>query len=226
MNIYIYDGSGGQTKDWLVLCGPHFQPIIAVDGKFVSASKAHEQVNVTRCVVVLHGPADSEHSVIKAVIKALDANATACAVVVSASGLTVESPHERLYFRRTPVSKQDFLFGQCFKSFMKDLERSGGAIPNFSLLEPTAVPEPLLAYTLAIQYGLNIGDLSALRDAADVSYETLQAFAASAFKKKQPVSFPDVGVPVVTDFRTDADGVTGLRFKAMRNVIDLLREDV
>jgi hypothetical protein len=230
MKIYIYDDSGGQTKDWSSLCGPHFQPIVEVGGHFVFADGDRKPLNLINCVVVLHGPIDHEHAAIKTTVKALEANPTACAVVVSGGGLTTEKPHERLYFRRTPVERKDTVFERLFKDFIKDIERSGGNTPNFELLEPTAVPEPILAYAVAVHYGFGEWKLKALRSAADDAYNQLHSYTLTLLpSKKNAFSFPDVGLPKVAEFEHEPSAhseAVSKRFKAMRNLIDVLREDL
>lgn len=148
-------------------------------------------------------------------------------IVVSESPQTKESAVPRLYFRKLPVGKPiDQSFPGYFKQFLVDLEKSNGLRPNFFLLEPTAVPEALLAYTLAMQYQLNIANIRELCAAADASYEKLQPYAKSLFDKNRAV-FPDgTDVPVIQRFEPAPGNVNGIRFKAMRTVIDLLREDL
>lgn len=149
------------------------------------------------------------------------------AIVVSESPQSKESTVPRLYFRKLPVGKPiDQSFPNYFKQFLADLENSNGLRPNFSLLEPTAVPAPLLAYTLAVQYGLKVSNIQELCMAADVCYERVQPFAKTLLGKREPISFPEVNVPARQTFETAPGDARGTRFKAMRNVIELLREDL
>ena len=78
------------------------------------------------------------------------------AVVVSGTGYPDGFDRNGVYFRRCKVESGidvvDHYFHQCFEEFwndLKDQERKGGQIiPQFSLLDPTGIPEQLLAWTL------------------------------------------------------------------------------
>jgi hypothetical protein len=96
-------------------------------------------------------------------------------------------------------------------------------------LEPTSVPTPLLAYTLAAHYHLDVPDIQELSAAADVCYDQIQPFAQALLSKQEmgPISFPEIRVPLRTVFESESSGdPNGTRFKAMRNIIELLREDL
>ena len=131
------------------------------------------------------------------------------------------------YCVRTPLgSPGDLGFAKRFESFWADLEISNGLRPNFSLLEPTAVPAPLLAYTIAVHYGLKVSKMQELCNEVDSCYEKLQPFAKSLLGKGGAISFPEVNVPPRQSFEAASGDANGTRFKAMRNVIELLREDL
>lgn len=99
-----------------------------------------------------------------------------------------------------------------------------GVILN-EFLQPRAVPNALIAYALAVQYQLNIPNINELCAAADSCYEKLQPYAKSLFDKNRAVSFPNNDVPEIHKFEPAPGSTNGVRFKAVRNVIDLLRED-
>jgi hypothetical protein len=136
--------------------------------------------------------------------------------------------HERLHYRKTGVSRPvDRLFGVQLMDFLRDLQGSGGTQPHFSLLEPTSVPAPLLAYALAVHYGVDVPNIHALCEAADACYEHIQPFAKSQVGKTGALLLTEADLPLRNAFQFESPGdVCGVRFKAMRNVIELLREDL
>lgn len=232
MNIYVCDASDGRTKSWPHLVGDRFQHIKWLeigDSTFISASDK-KRIVFADGVLVLHGPTSHDESIIKAVIKVLDACPRMCGVVVSGGGLAVEKPHEKLYFRRTPVEKEDVVFAKQFKDFVAQVEHSVGNSPNFDLLEPTAVPEPILAYAIAVHYGFGEWKLKALRSAADDAYRQLYPYVLTLLPSKRgALIFADVGLPKADEFEREPSAqneAVSKRFKAMRNVIDILREDL
>jgi hypothetical protein len=111
--------------------------------------------------------------------------------------------------------------------FANDL-RAGIFRPE--LLKPRAIPKYVVAYALAIHYGVRDARLTALRRSADQSYEQLHSQAHSLLStKKQPLTYERVGLPKRELFEPEAaiqNESESLRFKAMRNLIDVLREDL
>jgi len=175
-------------------------------------------------VLILHRPDESQIAAIATVREK-----EPCLVVLQVRGYTYEgtSSEPNWYYNiRTEVGLEDTGFSERFKLFWNELKKSGGKQPEFSLLEPTAVPEPLLAYALAVQYKLEIPNLLEVCAAADAFYKKLQPYAKTLFDKNSAVSFPSVGVPETHKFEPAIGDPNGIRFKAMRNVIDLLREDL
>jgi hypothetical protein len=111
--------------------------------------------------------------------------------------------------------------------FASDL-RAGVFRPE--LLQPRAIPKYVVAYAIAIHFGVGATRLAALRRSADQSYEQLHAQALSLLTtKKQPLSYEKIGLPNREMFGPDEAAQNeseSLRFKAMRNLIDVLREDL
>lgn len=178
-------------------------------------------------IVILHRPSDQA---IQAIATAREGGLRTVAIQVRGNPYDGQ-PSERdwFYYVRTEVDIEDSGFSERFKRFWSDFVKSGGHGPKFSLLEPTSVPEPLLAYALAVQYRLNVPNVTALCAAAEASYQKLRAYAKSLFDKNQGVSFPEAGVPEIDEIRkskSDLGDASGIRFKAVRNLIDLLREDL
>jgi hypothetical protein len=175
-------------------------------------------------VVIVHQVSPKVLKIIEEVVTRHDCLS---AIVVSESPQSKESAVPRLYFRKLPVGKPiNQSFPGYFKQFLDDLEKSNGLRPNFSLLEPTAVPEALLAYALAVQYQLKIVNIRELCAAADASYKKLQPYAKSLFDKNRAAFPDDADVPTIQKFEPAPGDANGIRFKAMRTVIDLLREDL
>ena len=177
-------------------------------------------------IVILHNPSDQE---IQAIATAREGEPRMVAIQVRCNAYDGQ-PSERdwFYYVRTEFDIEDLGFSERFKRFWTEFVKSGGRSRKFSLLEPTSVPEPLLAYVLAVQYRLSIPNILELSTAADVCYGQVQSFAQSLLSKKEqgPVSFPEVGVPLPQKFDSSPGDPNGTRFKAMRNVIELLREDL
>ena len=222
MKTYIYDEDRGNDKrNWEAIVS---MPIVRIRHDDDGFSSNHKNVVWERGVILIHQANEAQLEAVRKVILLRD---DLCAVVISGAAQERESGANRMYFRRTAVGKpEDALFAAHFRQFWSDLQKSEGHQPTFLLLEPTAVPEPLLAYTLAEHYRLNVGNFREICVDADASYEKLQPYAKSLFDKNRAVSFPDTGVPEIQTFEPVPGDANGIRFKAMRNVIDLLREDL
>lgn len=176
-------------------------------------------------VVVAHRPTEEQINAISA-LKKNEPRLFVLNVSGSPSDAIV-SQVDWFYCVRTPLGNpSDMGFAKRFESFWADLEASNGLRPNFPLLEPTAVPASLLAYTLAVHYGLKVPKMQELCNEADTCYEKLQPFAKSLLSKGGAISFPEVNVPPRQSFEAASGDANGTRFKAMRNVIELLREDL
>jgi hypothetical protein len=98
------------------------------------------------------------------------------------------------------------------------------------LLQPRSMPEPILAYALAVHYGLIPDDFPALRHAADKAYAEMFEFARTVAKRSEEWS-RNGEVDLLPEFEQfEGESATGdeansIRFRAMRNLIDVLRAD-
>lgn len=226
MNVFVLDqDTADDRRDWNKMLGFAFSRItydeesgFRCDGKAVSWGPG---------VILVH---QGGSSALKAAENILAAQTGLSVVVVSASPQTKASTIQRFYFRKSPVGRpNDVIFPSYLKQFLDDLENSNGERPNFELLEPTAVPAPLLAYTIAVQYRLNLPNIRELTTAADTCYGQIQPYAELLLSKPErgTISSPEVRVPSRAAFESETPGdPNGTRFKAMRNVIELLREDL
>jgi hypothetical protein len=231
MNIFVYDTAAGRTKNWASLLGRPFEYVnlTLTDKKASCTAPKGVQADLTSSLILLHGPRNRMDAAV-VIAATLTQECRACsAVVVSGGGLTEDAQIERVYLRRTPVDKEDVGFRGCFEAFISDLEKSQGRTPHFDLLEPTAVPNPMVAYAVAVQYRLQIPNIQELSAAADACYDQIQPYAESLLSKPErgPISSPEVLVPSRAVFESETPGdPNGTRFKAMRNAIELLREDL
>lgn len=226
MNVFVFDqDTAADRRDWSKMLRFPFSTItydqesgFRCDGRAVSWSSG---------VILVH---QASSSALKAAEKVLAAHSGLSAVVVSASPQSRASTIPRFYFRKSPVGRpNDVIFPSYLEQFLHDLENSNGARPNFALLEPTAVPTSLLAYTVAVQYRLNPPNIQELSAAADACYDQIQPYVESLLSKQErgPISSPEVRVPSRAVFESETPGdPNGTRFKAMRNAIELLREDL
>jgi len=227
MKTYIFDEDRGEDKrrwDAMVTL-----PIVRINHDANGFCVGQRDVMWEAGVIIVHQANEMQLKTILDVInsrKDLDLSA----VVISGASQERQTDAPRMYFRKTPVNKpDDVAFAAHFREFWNHLQKSDGRKPLFSLLEPTAVPAPLLAYTLAVQYRLNIPNIQELSKAADACYDRIQPFALSLLTKQEkgPISFPEIRVPPRSVFESESPGdPSGSRFKAMRNVIELLREDL
>jgi hypothetical protein len=225
MKIYVFDNDSGLKKrDWAAIVS---LPIARIDHDEDGFFIGHENVIWEAGVVLVHQANEMQ---LEAVRQVINSREDLSAVVISGASQERQPDAPRMYFRKTPVNKpDDASFAAHFREFWNELQKSDGRKPVFSLLEPTAVPALLLAYTLAVQYRLNIPNIQELSTAADTCYDRIQPFAQSLLTKQEkgPISFPEIRVPPRKVFESESPGdPNGLRFKAMRNLIDLLREDL
>ncbi len=243
MNIYVLDESlqspsnlqkiaTKAARNWKALVGYDQSPVFLTwDARHgfrqVTATGYAPLTQLTAGVLIVHRPDESQMEAIAAVREK-----EPCLVVLQVRGYAYEgtaSEPNWYYNIRTEVGLEDTGFSERFKLFWNDLKKSGGKQPTFSLLEPTAVPAPLLAYALAVQYQLKTENILDLCAAADACYDEIQSFAQSLLSKqnKVPISFPEIRVPPRTVFESESQGdPNGIRFKAMRNMIELVREDL
>lgn len=225
MKIYIFDPD--QTTDrrqW-----EKFLPLPVVRVNHDSSGFFVGQSNVLweSGVIIAHQANDLLLGELEKVVNSC--NRLSC-IVISGEAQERTSVHDRMYFRRHKVGRpDDSAFAGYFREFWGDLLKSDARNPNFSLLEPTAVPASLLAYTVAVQYRLQIPNIQELSAKADACYDQIQPYAESLLSKTErgPISSPEVRVPSRAAFESETPGdPNGTRFKAMRNVIELLREDM
>jgi hypothetical protein len=225
MKTYIFDEDNGSDKrNWEAIVS---MPIVRIRHDDTGFNSNQKDVVWEDGIILIHQANEAQLEAVQKVILLRD---NLFAIVISGTAQERKSDADRMYFRKTAVNKpEDALFAAHFRQFWDDLQKSGGQQYNFSLLEPTAVPEPLLAYVLAMQYQLKIGNIHELCAAADACYAKLQPYAKSLFDKNRAVSFPEANVPGIEEIQkseSNPGGAMGLRFKAMRNAIDLLREDL
>ena len=116
---------------------------------------------------------------------------------------------------------------EAVRQFISSL-RVGVIRPD--LLQPRAVPKVVLAYTVAVHFGFGEQKLKDLRGPADQSYKELHAQALSLLPSKVSlISFPEVKLPSPDTFKNQPSvqhESESIRFRAMRNLIDVLREDL
>jgi len=98
------------------------------------------------------------------------------------------------------------------------------------LLQPRSMPEPILAYALAVHYRLIPDDFRALRHAADKAYVEMCEFARGVAKQSEEWSSKGEGdlLPEFEQFEGESatgDEANSIRFRAMRNLINVLRAD-
>lgn len=115
---------------------------------------------------------------------------------------------------------------ESVRQFITDLQ---SGVFRSELLQPRAVPKPVLAYALAVHFRYLGPKVESLREAADRAYEELRTQGLSLLQKRRAISFPKVGLPSRNEFQsqppTQAE-TESRRFQAMRNLIDVLREDL
>ena len=227
MKTYIFDEDRGEDKRrWEAMVA---LPIVRIKHDANGFCVGQKDVMWEAGVILVHQANEMQLEAVLNVINSRK-DLELSAVVISGASQERQPDAPRMYFRKTPVNKpDDASFAAHFREFWNDLQKSDGRKPVFSLLEPTAVPAPLLAYTLAAHYRLDVPNIQELSTAADDCYDQIQPFAQSLLSKQEngPISFPEIRVPSRKVFGSESPGdPNGSRFKAMRNVIELLREDL
>lgn len=227
MKAFVLDEDGSpDARKWDQMLPCQFSRIFEDEGAGFLLDGGH-RILWEPGIIVAHQPSTEALRVIENIVTS---HAFLSALVISGSPQTQESVVLGLYFRKARVEKPiDKSFSHYFEKFWSDLEQSKGQHPNFALLESTAVPAPLLAYAVTVHYQLEIPNIQQLSKAADACYEQIQPFAQSLLssQEKPPIAFPDVCVPLQKVFASEIPGdAKGIRFRAMRNAIELLREDL
>lgn len=214
----------GRVRDWKSLLGKDavFTVWDPASGFHRLTEHGFEELRLSSGVIVLHGPSDD---LIQEISDQREAGRSLVAIRVS--GAPYGGPPSELqwfYIVRTPVVYNDTGFSERFKLFWNDLIESGGKNPNFALLEPTTIPENILAYNLAVEYldepDCNFGLLA---DAADAEYGKIQPYLNTLSGKVADVNLQ---VPPVTALKDSPNTKDGIRYKSYCNAIDLLREDI
>ena len=213
-----------QARNWKAMVGPETTFIVwdMEDGFCMLTEDGISPILLDTGVVIMHRPYQELIDAIADIRKNIQN-----LVAITVSGSPYDGPSSSLnwyYHIRTPVSKEDRGFSERFKLFWDNYSESAGQNANFDLLEPTAVPESILAYTLAVQYGLDISGLPNMVATADSEYEKILPHLRTLLDKNiNGLSATNV-LPALNDFQ--GLNMEEQRFQAFCNAIDLLREDL
>ena len=224
--LYVFDPEPDDRRRWEEMLPAFEYAVITPTGRqFVADGEP-----VKEGIIVIHRSEFGEERVTDIHSWCSD-NPQLVFIVISGSPQDETYPGlGKAYFRRSPVSKNDDTFKECFALFWTGYRKQNKS--NFRLLEATAVPEPMLSYLLAVYYRLQLPEasLSRLRAAADADYERLHLVASSrlsgprvALAERNEV---DPLPPRGAFLGETVDAPQTSRFSAMMRMVESLREDL